>query len=79
MKLEANNPVILGVIAVLVVGSILFIQSNQNPPTDQPIQTITIDKTGFQVAPDLQGIVGYINTDENISLELCKLLNFWLY
>jgi len=83
MDVQANNPVILAVIAVLVVGSILFIQSNQNPPTDQPIQTITIDKSGFQVAPDLQGIKGYINTDESISLANLKgkvvLIDFWTY
>jgi len=83
MDLEANNPIILAVIAVLVVGAIFFIQSNQNPPTDVPIETITFDKTGFQIAPDLQGIKGYINTDESISLKDLKgkvvLIDFWTY
>lgn len=83
MGTQSNNPILLAVIAVVIIGLILFIQTNQNPPTDQPIQTITIDKTGFQIAPDLQGIKGYINTDETISLKNLKgkvvLVDFWTY
>ncbi len=83
MKPGANNPIILGVLALVIVGAIFFLQGNKNIASGTPVEQVKVDKTGLQVAPDLQGIAGYINAEPGLSLKDLRgkvvLIDFWTY
>ena len=72
MKPELRTPLILGIIIVAGIGAMSFIFSSFDEPIsdvgesnfDTETSSIleTIDKSRFKTAPDLVGIVDYINT-----------------
>ncbi|MCR4368873.1 MAG: thioredoxin family protein, partial [archaeon] len=81
MELKANDPLILAAIAIIIIGAIILVDSTKaNIGAPEPI---VVDKSGFQKAPELTGLAGYINTDSNISLSALEgkvvLIDFWTY
>ncbi|PIN84828.1 MAG: thiol-disulfide isomerase [Candidatus Diapherotrites archaeon CG11_big_fil_rev_8_21_14_0_20_37_9] len=81
--LQPNNPILLLIIGVAIIGGIFFFQGLRADNGGGEVQAIKVDKSGFQIAPELQSIEGYINVDESLTLESLKgkvvLLDFWTY
>ncbi len=74
--MKANDPLTIAVAIIIIIGTIYFI-STLAPRS----QSILPPVQQGEHAPGLQGIQGYINTDENISIEKGKvvLVDFWTY
>jgi thiol-disulfide isomerase/thioredoxin len=84
-KLEANNPILIGIIAVLILGALFLVESTKNNPSATTGATVPLkeDTSGLPIAPELQGIHAYLNSDEDLSLASLKgkvvLVDFWTY
>ena len=88
MKSEVKSALILGVIVVIGVGVLSMVFSTydeQFTPTKSKIDTnfVGIDKSGFKKAPELVGIVHYLNTTpEKLNQEIkgkVVLYDIWTY
>ncbi len=80
--MELNNPLVLiGVVAGLAIllGGINALIGG---PASVPA-SLVIDKTGFALAPELKGISGYINAEDDFTLASLKgkvvIVDFWTY
>src|SRR3989344_3872904 len=82
-EITPNNPIVLGIVLIAIVGAIFLVELTKNNSAGIPLETIAVDKTGLQAAPDLQGITGYINSEPGLSLKDLRgkvvLVDFWTY
>ena len=69
---------ILGGIVILIIGSILFLESQKAKPVNS-----TAVKNNGDFAPELTAIAGYINTEPGITVESLRgkvvMIDFWTY
>lgn len=97
LKIEfGSGPLVFIVAIVLIAGAILVVQSyktgppvtghqqsNANPTQGAVNSSSPISEIGFQKAPELTGITGYINAPEGLTIANLKgkvvLLDFWTY
>lgn len=86
MKVE--NPVLLLVVGVLIVGGIVFLMSGKasttgSTNTNASMLNDTQNLSQYPRAPELQGIAGYINAPEGFTLASTKgkvvIVDFWTY
>lgn len=89
MKTEIRSALIMGIIVVGVIAGLgiyftsLDESNHDNTAKMQLPKNSGIDKSGFQKAPELQGIAGYINTNADELKEKIKgkvvLYDIWTY
>ncbi|MFM8659456.1 MAG: redoxin family protein [Candidatus Nitrosotenuis sp.] len=81
MKSEIKSAIIMGIIVVGIMAGLGFYFTTLEQPSNT--QQTSIDKSGFKKAPELQGIAGYINTNEDELKEKIKgkvvLYDIWTY
>lgn len=89
-----NRKILLGVALVLIVVAIIFFEPERVDSSDINVsayfdnsddkpQRVLDKELEFEYAPDIQGIQGYINTDENLSIRDLKgkvvLVDIWTF
>src|SRR3989338_6195539 len=93
-----SNKVLLFIAIVLIVGLIYYFENMKAKPAGDASEERPavldnekkegemmekIDKSGFQKAPELAGISGYINTEPGLKVASLKgkvvLVDFWTY
>lgn len=85
MRGEIKTAIIMGAILAVAIGAIsAYFSSLDVPMQDVEFQSASedIDKSKFEKAPRLEGITGYINTDEDINEYLenkVVLYDIWTY
>ena len=78
--------IILIVVIVLIVGVIYYLEktnANPNRILTQQLIPSSLKEGKYPLAPELQGITGYINTKEGLQLQDLRgkvvLVDFWTY
>lgn len=86
MVLASSNVLGLIIVVLLIGGVIVWIEASKTTPTTpipEPVQPTLVDKTGFERAPELQGITGYINAQPDFRIADLRgkivLVDFWTY
>lgn len=83
MRGEIKTAVIMGVIVAATIGGLSAYFTSLDAQSGQSgVQTSQMDKSGFKMAPEMRGISGYINTNENINEQLkgkVVLYDIWTY
>jgi thiol-disulfide isomerase/thioredoxin len=93
MEIKPNNPLIIAVAVILIVGAILYIDSMkagtpavtaaQQAANSASAGPVPPQDVGYSKAPELAGIDGYINTKPNLTLASLRgdvvLVDFWTY
>ena len=85
MKNESKKNIIkLAVTVILIAAAIIYLESTKVKVDNSPVQAVEQKEGKYPLAPELQGISGYINTDNNISISQFKgkkvvLADFWTY
>ena len=79
-----KNKIILILAILIIVLSIFFLENSRVSPKIVKVLENTMPKEGRYIqAPELTGIKGYINTDENIKISELEgkvvLVDFWTY
>ncbi|MEK6902708.1 MAG: thioredoxin family protein [archaeon] len=85
MKIE--NPLLFGIVGLLIIGGIFLLLNGKADPVSsaEPILEETMnEKQGkYSLAPELDGIAGYINTPAGTTLADFKgkvvIVDFWTY
>jgi thiol-disulfide isomerase/thioredoxin len=87
MEIKPNNPLVIVLVILLILGGIIYIESTKVQMKNQFVGNLDGDnmtKAGlFPKAPELSGIEGYINAPEGFELADVKgkvvLVDFWTY
>jgi len=87
MRSEIKSAIIMAVIIAAAIGGLgayfTSLETPSNKNTDKGAQMLSTDKSGFQKAPELRGIAGYINTDSDGLKNLIRgkvvLYDIWTY
>ncbi|MDP2717262.1 MAG: hypothetical protein Q8P02_00805, partial [Candidatus Micrarchaeota archaeon] len=85
-----ENPILLGVLVVLIVGAIVLLQAGKAAPATPVLPDVSTVPTplaavqkDFPLAPDFAGISGRINAPETLTLSSLRgkvvLVDFWTY
>lgn len=79
--LKITNPFLLVFIVALILGGIWYFGSLKTPTSS--VSTSVLDSTDPNLAPDLSGIAGYINSNSSLSISSLRgrvvLVDFWTY
>ena len=73
------------VLVIFIVGTIYYFESTKVKPSfvQEPSEQLSVKAGKYNLAPELRGIVGYINTDEGLQLKdlhgKVVLVDFWTY
>ncbi|MBI4043848.1 MAG: redoxin domain-containing protein [Candidatus Diapherotrites archaeon] len=89
MEFKPNNPVQVGLLLLLIIGGILFLESTKAKPlgNENTQKTLAESESAkrllYPSAPELQNIAGYVNVPHGFSLSDVKgkviLVDFWTY
>lgn len=84
--ISVSNPLLLGVVVILIVAGVVAIgMFKASPAPDLPIlpDKSVSDKNGFVKAPELRGLSDYINAEKSLTLESLRgkvvIVDFWTY
>jgi thiol-disulfide isomerase/thioredoxin len=82
MRAEIKTAIIMGIVIAGAVGGLGAYFTSLEPP-NMSTDALSIDKSQFKKAPELQGIAGYINTDSEQFKNQIKgkvvLYDIWTY
>ena len=93
MEIKPNDPLIIAIAVILIVGAIMLVDSTRvgTPavPAAQPATSsasegpVPPQDAGFEKAPELTGIEGYINSNSSLTMASLEgkvvLVDFWTY
>jgi len=83
VKSETSKALILGGVLVVLIGLIFYLEQGKVSPKLAGSGELEIKEGRFPKAPELSGIVGYINTDPGLNISSLKgkvvLVDFWTY
>jgi len=80
-----TKTIILIILAILIVGAVYYFESTKVKPNfvQEPSEQLSVKAGKYNLAPELRGIVGYINTKEGLQLKDLRgkvvLVDFWTY
>lgn len=83
MRSEIKSAIIMGIVIAGAIGGLSAYFTSLEAPNNTGTDMLSIDKSQFKKAPELQGIAGYINTDAEHLKEQIKgkvvLYDIWTY
>lgn len=83
MRSEIKSAIIMGIVIAGAIGGLSAYFTSLESPKNADTQVLSMDKSMFKKAPELQGIAGYINTDADDLKNQIKgkvvLYDIWTY